>query len=45
MIRSNYQKKHAKNIQSGNYMTNYYYTQNLLAKTKNNKNVLKLCKF
>ena len=41
---SSLQKSHATNTKSGNYMVNYYYTQALVKRTKNNKNILKTCK-
>ena len=44
MISSRYQKSHATNTKSGNYLTNYYYTQGLLKRTKNNTHILPLCK-
>ena len=42
--RSKFQKSHANNTQGGNYMTNYYYMQKLIARTKGNQNILKVCK-
>ena len=41
---SSLQKSHATNTKSGNYMVNYYYTQALVKRTKNNKHILKTCK-
>ncbi|KAM7454642.1 hypothetical protein BLSTO_04599 [Blastocystis sp. subtype 1] len=41
---SRYQKSHATNTKSGNYLTNYYYTQGLLKRTKNHTHILPLCK-
>lgn len=43
-ISSRYQKSHATNTKSGNYLTNYYYTQGLLKRTKNHTHILPLCK-
>lgn len=41
---SRFQKSHVTNTQSGNYMTNYYYMQRLVKRTKNNTHILKVCK-
>ena len=41
---SSLQKSHATNTKSGTYMVNYYYTQALVKRTKNNKHILKTCK-
>ena len=43
--RSAYNKDHTTHTKSGNYMINYYYTQKLLKRTKNNKHILPICKY